>query len=68
LNNHLIFRAYDTDGDGKVSKDEVRLCMMNFGQHFSDRDIEKLVKIYDEDNDGFLEFHEFVNMLSKIDN
>jgi Ca2+-binding EF-hand superfamily protein len=41
---------------------------MNFEQDLSDRDIEIMVKRYDEDSDGFLEFQEFVNLLSSIQN
>ena len=41
---------------------------MNFEHDLSDRDIEMMVKRHDEDRDGFLEFQEFVNLLSSIQN
>ena len=40
--------------------------MMNFGQEFADEDIEEMVNRFDEDKDGYLEFHEFVKLLSNI--
>jgi len=64
----MAFRAFDTDGDGKVSKDEVKMCLMNFGQDLCDRDIGEMVKRHDADNDGFLEFKEFVTLLSNLEN
>ena len=63
----VSFRVFDTDGDGKVSKDEVKMCLMNFGQDLNDKDIDIIVDKYDGDNDGFLEFKEFVDLLSYIE-
>ena len=42
----------------------MRLCILNFGEKFAEEDIEEMVNSYDENKDGFLEFDEFVNMLS----
>ena len=50
-----------------MSKDEVKLCLMNFGQVLCDKDIEIIVEKYDGDSDGFLEFQEFVDLLSYIE-
>ena len=63
----MAFRAFDTDGDGKVSKEELKICLMNFGQRLSDREIELLVKRHDSDKNGFLEFEEFVDLLFNIE-
>ena len=35
-------RAFDTDGDGKVSKEEFQLCMLNFGERFGEDEIEEI--------------------------
>ena len=54
----------DTNGDGKVSKDELRISFVNTGQKFSEEDINEIIKKYDSDGDGYLQFEEFVNMFS----
>merc|ERR1711892_267808 len=60
----MAFRAFDTDGDGKVSKDELRISMMNLGQRFTEEDIDDIIAKYDADGDASLQFDEFCNMFS----
>merc|ERR1712080_620602 len=60
----IAFRAFDTDGDGKVSKEEFRLCMLNYGEKFVEEDIELMIRLADHDKDGFIDFREFVRMLT----
>ena len=60
----LSLRAFDTDGDGKVSKEEFRLCMLNFGERFGEDEIEEMVKQADTDDDGSIDFTEFVYMIT----
>merc|ERR1719431_1407094 len=60
----IAFRAFDTDGDGRISKEEFRVCMLNFGERFLEEDIELMVRLADHDDNGFIDFEEFVRMLT----
>ena len=55
-NKIYVFRAFDTDGDGKISKEEFRICMLNFGERFGDDEINDMVKEADNDKDGSIDF------------
>ena len=62
VKKYFIFRAFDTDGDGKISKDEFRICMLNFGERFGDEQIAEMMQQADSDNDGSIDFLEFVQV------
>lgn len=63
----FFIRAFDTDGDGKISKDEFRICMLNFGERFGEEEITDMVKQADSDMDGSINFIEFVQMLTQAE-
>ena len=62
-----FFRAFDTAGDGKISKDEFLICMLNFGERFGEEEISDMVKQADSDMDGSINFIEFVQMLTQAE-
>jgi len=61
----MAFRAFDTDGDGKVSKDDIRRCMYHFGEGFQDEDLEEMIEQADQDSNGYIDFDEFVKMVTQ---
>ncbi|XP_062569936.1 calmodulin-like isoform X1 [Saccostrea cucullata] len=52
------FQKIDKNGDGKLAKDEVAAAMREIG-HFTDEEIDKLIKKADKNNDGVIDRAEF---------
>ena len=60
------FKVFDTNGDGILSKEELRFAFWTFGVVEDDDDVEELMEMFDADNDGFLSYNEFVTMFSQF--
>ena len=69
----LCFHAYDADGGGTVSKDEItdviRISLtdnpyVELSEAQIDDLVENLIKTYDNSNSGELEYQEFYNMIA----
>ena len=56
------FKLFDVDGSGKISKDEIAYIL---GTGKKSSEIDKLFKKYDTNNDGEIDFKEFVNMMKE---
>ena len=58
-----LFREWDTDGDGKISKKEFRKAMPMLGFYVPVADIDKLFDANDPDGSGEMDFKELKQML-----
>jgi len=57
------FRTFDLDGDGSISKSELRQVMEAGNSGVSDEQIQELMNDGDEDGDGEIDFEEFMKMM-----
>lgn len=63
--DHLFaaFQYFDKDGSGYITADELQLACEEFG--LGDVQLEEMIREVDEDNDGRIDYNEFVAMMQK---
>lgn len=54
------FRTFDRNGDGLISKEEVKQVMEIIGEPMSDAEVDQLITEADTDFDGKINYQEFV--------
>jgi len=54
------FRLLDADDSGYVHADELRRALTTHGEPFSDEEVDQMIKTWDKDGDGRLDYQEFV--------
>ncbi|PKU70866.1 Polcalcin Phl p 7 [Dendrobium catenatum] len=55
-----MFKKFDANGDGKVSKSELAEALRTLGSTSSD-DVQHIMAELDTNGDGFIDFHEFAS-------
>ena len=60
------FQALDTDGNGYVTKDEIKITLQEFGQKCSDEKVNHMLEGVDKDGDGKINIVEFMSFMQKF--
>ncbi|ELU10987.1 hypothetical protein CAPTEDRAFT_224462 [Capitella teleta] len=58
------FKTFDRDGSGRISAEELRQVMRNLGENLTADEVEQMIKEADIDEDGEINYQEFVTMMS----
>ncbi len=57
------FKVFDQDGDGFISKEELKAALLNLGEQLDDEEVDAMFKAADTDGNGQIDLQEFIAML-----
>jgi calmodulin len=57
------FKIFDKDHDKKISNSELREIMAMLGDQLSEEEVEEIIKEADHDEDGMIDYEEFVDFI-----
>ncbi|KAI8582862.1 hypothetical protein K450DRAFT_225200 [Umbelopsis ramanniana AG] len=57
------FRAFDKNGDGRISFDELAMAMKELGEDMTREELEEMMRDGDADKDGMIDFEEFKRLM-----
>ena len=58
-------QVFDKDGNGFISSAELRQALTNFGQKLNQDEIDEMIREVDHDNDGQINYNEFMSMMKR---
>ena len=56
-----IFDSFDLDHDGRLTREEIRVCLALSGKSVSDNQLDLLISLADPDNDGIISREDFID-------
>ena len=56
---------FDKDGNGLISRDELRDVMTQLGEKMSEDDIDEMIEDADKNGDGMINYEEFVAYMTQ---
>ena len=57
------FKVFDRNKNGYITSHELRSAMTNLGENLTTEEVEEMIKEADLDNDGQIDFDEFMKMI-----
>lgn len=61
-----IFRQFDVEGDGKITKENIVEAMAKMGHTITQEELDDIMRKHDSKRDGYLTFDEFKQVFFKI--
>ena len=59
------FVAMDSNGDGFISKDELKSLLSSLGEPVEDKFIDEMIAAVDPNGDGKVDFNEFISAVTQ---
>jgi len=57
------FKVFDTDGNGMISEEELKMAMINLGERLTKEEIKAMIAAADVDGNGQIDYQEFIAMM-----